>query len=329
MTQTIKSTIDISPKNDFTDGLSFSTKILSGQGNNDFKSTLPESFSTNPISFYIELTIDDAEKGSLIVGTLEGVKEMLAGMIPGVNEMLSQGINVSFRHVANSVFIDVSLEGGLGEMAKQQLSKFSLDLTSQTDSGETRLVSGLKLNAPLETSYEDFVKMATQFKVTGSGDTPISSLLNSLNTIIDTLVPTKSKQLKTFIKIAKCFACFNKLDYVCKYDSDLMSNYVLDLAGRFAHTEMGGASYDEANPELGTQILGSQLAQYQEMAKSQLEQGLKPMAEAFIGPYKEALNVLNFDKFSFAIVSPSYPISINISLGLVGLTEFLRNSLLN
>ena len=65
------------------------------------------------------------------------------------------------------------------------------------------------------------------------------------------------------------------------------------------------------------------------MAKSQLEQGLKPMAEAFIGPYKEALNVLNFDKFSFAIVSPSYPISINISLGLVGLTEFLRNSLLN
>jgi len=57
---------------------------------------------------------------------------------------------------------------------------------------------------------------------------------------------------------------------------------------------------EELNAEMGTQMIGSFLAQGQEMAKTQLEP-MKNMAMAFLEPYKASICQLNFDSIGLSL----------------------------
>lgn len=317
--------INIKPKVDFDNGISLNVAITAGGKGKEVISTLPDYVQSNPLTATLEINIDDADKGPGIVATLEGVKDMIVGMT-GTQEMLDQGVGIRFRHVGKSVFVDVTLEGGFAEMAKAQLQAFNIDLSAYSECGEFHLISGLKLNKPLETSYEDAVKMATQFKVQGNGNMPAKSLYAQLETIFTgDMMPKKVKKL---FKFAKILTVVRRMSYSCDYNSEDMCEYVKQLAGRIAHNTMGGASMSELNAEMGTQIISSFVSEGQETAKMQIE-GIKGMAMQFLEPYLDSLKILNLDNISLSIVSTDYNAMIKFNLNLVGITEFAREYFLN
>jgi len=314
--------VDIKPRKDFEHGVSIDVKIEAGEKGKEVIETLPDYVQSNPLSVSLELCIEDADKGPEIVQTLEGVKEMAMQMIPNAEEFLSQGIMIKFRHVGKSIFIDVSLEGMFAEMVKQKLLEFKINV-SNLECGESHWISGLKLNNPLENSYEELLKMATQFKVQGSGKLSTKEYYNNLKSMLESL-----PKIKKIVRLLGVITAFRKISYQCDYDSEEMYTYVRELAGKIASNTMGGATMDELNAEMGTQMIGSFLAQGQEMAKTQLEP-MKSMAMAFLEPYKASICQLNFDSFGVSLVSPDYVSRMEIKLNLVGLTEFIRSNLLN
>jgi len=321
--------IDIVPKKDFSNGISLNFGVIAGKEGKSYISSLPDYFQNNPVTFSLELNIDDSEKGSTMVSTLEGVKDMILGMMPEISGFLDQGISIKFRHVGKSVFIDVSLEGMFAEMVKSQLEKFKIDPSSFSESGEFHLISGIKLNSPFDTSYEEFVKMASQFKVQGEGIMPSKLFFDSIFKSVDEqfggMLP---KKVALGMKAFRLFTSFRKIQYNCVYDSDDMCGYIKELAGKISHNTMGGGSMDDLNPEIGSQIIGSMVAQYQEMGKTQLE-GIKQVANMFLDPYKEQLGFVNFDNIGMSLVVPQSGVQLKFNLCLVGITEFLRANIIN
>lgn len=321
--------IDITPNIDFENGINFGFNATAGIQGKELISTLPDYFRSNPVTYSLELQINESEQGQVVIGTLEGLKEMIASMVPGAKDALEQGVSVQFRHVGNSVFIDVSLEGMFAELVKAQLSTVKLDLSGFSESGEFNVISGLKLNNSLEVSYEDLLKMGTQFKVLGKGQMPSKVLFDSIFSQVEAnfsgLLPSK---LRLGLKALKLVGALRRIEYTSKYDSNVMYEYIRELAGRMAHNIVGGASMDELNHEMGTQIIGSIVAQGQEKAKSQLDV-IKQTAMMFLEPYLDTLRALNLDQISMSLTVPEYEAQIKFRLGLVGITEFVRNNILN
>jgi len=321
-----KSKIDIKPKVDFENGINLNFQIVAGPKGKEAIEALPEYFKTNPVTVSFEIGIEDAEKGPEIVQTLEGVKEMVMGLVPNAEEIVSQGVLIKFRHVGKSVFIDVSVEGMYAELINQQLSSLVIDLSQFQETGELHIISGLKLDKPLETSYEDLVKQASQFKIQGNGELPLKTLYDTFYAHFYNLVPSeKAKKLITIFGIIKVF---RKLEYTVDYDSEEMQQYIKDLAGSIAHNTMGAADMNELNPEIGTQMLSTVVAQGQEMGKMQLE-GIKAMAMSVLEPYKDSISQLNLDCLSLSIVNSKFSALVKFNISLVGISQFIRENILN
>lgn len=321
--------IDISPNTDFENGINFGVSAIAGIPGKELISTLPDYFRNNPVTYSLELLINEAEQGQIVLGTLEGLKDMITGMVPGAKDALDQGVSVQFRHVGTSVFIDVSLEGMFAEMVKSQLSAVKLDLSNFSESGQFNLISGLKLNNPLESSYEELLKTGTQFKVQGNGQMPTKILFETVFKQVEAnfsgLLPGN---LRLGLKALKLVGALRKVNYSSKYDSDVIYEYVRELAGRMAHNIVGGASMDELNHEMGTQIIGSIVAQGQEKAKSQLDV-IKQTAMMFLEPYLDTLRALNLDQIAMSLTVPEYEAQLKFKVCLVGVTEFVKNNILN
>lgn len=321
--------IDIRPKVVFENGINLKFSVVSGTKGKELLQSQPDYIQNNPVTVTLELEIEDSEKGSIMLSTLEGVKDMLVNSIPPLSEALNAGVLVKFRHVGKSIFIDISLEGMYAEMVKSQLENFKIDISSFSESGDFHLISGIKLNNPLETSFEDFLKMATLFKVQGDGQLPTKILIeNIMKSAEETYSHHIPKNIGMVLKFIRLLSCFKKIEYDSLYDSDDMCTYIKELSGKIAHNTLGGASMDDLNSEIGTQIISSVVAQGQEAAKMQLE-GIKQMAAMFLEPYKEQLLEVNFDKIAIGFTIPNYGTNLVITLSLVGITEFLRANILN
>lgn len=322
-----KSLIDVHPKTDFNNGISLNFSIQAGIKGKEIFETLPEYFQNNPITFSLELGIEDPDQGPLIVQTLEGVKEMAMGLIPNAEQLLGQGILIKFRHVGKSIFIDVSVEGMFAEMVNAQLKNIQLDLSQFSESGEFHLISGLRLDKPLDTSYEELVKQASQFKVQGQGELPLKLLVETILGQVTKLIPLGETE-KRFLSFIAVLKIFRSLKYTVEYDSEEMLTNIKELAGIIAHNTMGGASMDELNPEIGSQMIGTVVSQGQEVAKVQLE-GIKQMASAFLEPYKDSISQLNLDNIGFSLVYSQYQAIVRVNFCPVGVTEFIRTNILS
>jgi hypothetical protein len=321
--------IDITPNTDFDNGVNFGFYATAGTQGKDLISSLPDYFRSNPVTYSLEILISESEQGQTVVATLEGLKEMISAMVPGAKDALEQGVSVKFRHVGNSVFIDVSLEGMFAEMVKSQMSAVKLDLSGFSESGEFNVISGVKLNNPLDIGFEELLKNATQFKVLGKGQMPSKVLFDSVLAQVETqfsgLLPSK---FRLAFKAFKLLGALRRIEYTSKYDNNVMYEYIRELAGRIVHNIQGGASMDELNHEMGVQIIGSQFAQVQEKGKSQLDV-IKQTATMFLEPYLDTLRALNLDEISMSLTVPEYDAQIKFKLALVGITEFIRNNILN
>ena len=321
--------IDISPKEDFDNGISLNFSVVAGTQGLELISTLPSYFQSNPITYSMQFLLTDAEEGTKIVGTLESLRDMILGMVPGAQEAVQQGININFRHVGNTVNIDVGLEGMFAEMVKAKLAEVNLDLKGFSESGEFSIISGLTLNNALDIGLEEILNKVSQFKVQGNGQMPTKLFFDSiLNGITNGLGGMLTGKMKLGLKMVKALTVLRKIQFSTKYDSNVFCEYVRELAGRMAHNILAEGKMDELNHEIGVQVLGSVVASGQETGKMQLE-GLKQGMMMFIEPYIDTIKSLNLDDVSLNVFVAEYGLQVKFRLCLVGISEFLKTYILN
>jgi hypothetical protein len=322
----LKSHISIKPKKDFDNGINFGLSVAAGTEGKAIIDSLPDYFSSNPLSASIELGIDDAEKGQIVVQSLEQAKEMIFQMIPGIQEKLEMGIDIKFRHVGTSVFIDVTIGGPLGEMVKAQYSQFGSKIgnlaTSFKGYGSSHIVSGLKLNNALDISLEQIIEDASKFKIETTGETSNIKKMLAIATTIIQATNAYGNKTKAISSIFGYFGVFRLLEVKSEYDSDELFSLIKESISTFTALES-----QEEQGEVALQVYGGALSNYQQVGKAQLE-GVKAMLGVFLEPFMETLKVLNFDRISISIVPSMISIFYKVQIGLVGITEFIRTNLL-
>lgn len=328
-TENITSTITSKPKVDFEDGISLNYRTEGGLKANEVIKGLPEEMQ-KCVSYSIELSIKDESAGEQIVSALESVKEMVCGMIPGISEVLESGLNVSFRYIGKSIFVDVCFSGDMLEKVKSEIEKVlkdKLEFGDKSFETEFHMISGVKLDNVLETTYEDLLRSACNFKfeLTSNANKELAKSVFSF--VKDNFLSSNDKMKKLFC-LVKLFLSLNKFNFEQTYDSDLFYTYVRELIGKIVHNTKGEGDLDDLNSEIGTQIVSSTLASGQEMANMQLGM-VKGMLDTFLEPYKQQLKMIKFDDIGINLYIINMSIHLKLNICLVGLTDFLNKNIFN
>lgn len=327
------SDINITPNNDFVNGLGLGMNLNLGDSVNDVINSSSENVKNSAGTLTLELQVDSPDQAPTLVQTLEMLKGMALEMIPGMSQMNGQLFDIEFRHVGSSVFLDVSGKNleSLGINLNEIFSMFNLDLGKNTESVKLNVHSGLTLNNPFDITYDEVLQKATQFKVEGHGEMP-RKMLEQIVGLLLNLPVFKSmpnfKQISLGIRMIKLLTCFKKFSYNCKYNSEELCIQISEIIGRITHNTQGGASMDELSPELGSQIMSSIFSAGQEQMKQTFE-SLKPMISGFIEPFSEGLKIVSLDKISLKVLVPNLKLSLEYVLEPKGLTEFIRTNLLS
>lgn len=315
----VKSIITIKPKTDFENGVSLSTQIAYGADGKNIIEALPDYHSSNPVTLSIELTIDDAEQGATVIETLNGAKDMVFSMIPGIEEKLSIGVGIKFRHVGTSVFIDITLGGQLAEMIRMQMSPLLNSVNPNNFSGLAtfHLISGIQLGNIFDVTLEEILDMVSKFKIEGNGETKNLKAMIEMTISLVKTANHQNKKVGIFSNFFKLLGSLRTFSFTSEYDSTELAEIIKEILGVVAGVDEG---------HLAVQIFGGQLSQMQMMGKMQLE-GIKAMAGMFLAPYMEVLNILNFDRISIGVSLSLLSLFYKFSLEPKGLTKFLRENI--
>lgn len=328
-----RTTVSIKPLVDFEKGCSFGFEVAGAKEGAAIIASLPEYLSSSFMSFSIEFQIDDAEKGSGVVQSLESVQEMVYAMIPQAQEMQNlYGVNIKFRHSGTSVFIDIVLSGMFAEMIKGQIQQsIGNQLSSKLKFinkffGSYSFTSGFRLDNLLEITIEELVKELTQFKVESYFENNnIQAVFNNAlkNTVVNKQLMQMNMPVFVGQIIGKLLLVIRAFDFKSNYDSEELAAVVKEIVEFvYGQTQQGGVETDQW---IGLQ---NTLSSFQQMAQAQLG-GIKAMAGMFLAPYIETLKVLNFDKIGFAYIFPMSSVHFKLSIGLAGITSFLRQNILD
>lgn len=322
--------IDISPNIDFDSGIHFSISATAGQEDKEIISTLPDYFKISPITYFLELLLNDAEQGETVISTLESLKQKSKQIIPEAQNLLNNGVSINFRHVAKSVFVDISLDGLIAMLVETKLSSIKLNLSDFSESAEFSIVSGIKIDNILDIGYEEILKMGTLFKVQGQGQIPVKLFDSIVSQIETNFSSSLTSNIILGMKTLKLLGALRKIQYISKYDSNVLYDYIKEFAGKIVHKKKGGGIMDDLNHEMGTQIIESDLSQVQEKAKNQLGE-IKQGLTVFLEPYLESIKALNLDEISMICTMSKFnsQIQIKFKICIVGLTEYLKNYILN
>ena len=315
----VKSIITIKPKNDFENGVSLSTQIAYGSDGKSIIEALPDYHSSNPVTISIELSIDDAEQGTVVIETLNGAKDMIFSMVPGLEEKLAIGIGIKFRHVGTSVFIDFTFGGQIAEMMRMQMSPLFNTVNPSNFSGlaSIHLISGIQLGNVFDITLEEILDNVSKFKIEGNGETKNLKAMIEMTISLVKTTSTTSKKMGMFSNFFKLIGALRTFSFTSEYDSTELTEIIKEIMGVVAGVDEG---------HLAVQVFGGQLSQMQMMGKMQLE-GIKAMAGMFLAPYMEVLNILNFDRISLSVSLSLLSLFYKFSLEPKGLTQFLRENI--
>ena len=322
---------NIRPKNDFTSGINIGFSSMVGDSAKSFIESAPEYYKTASFNYSVELNIKNPEDGSKVIQHLEEAKSMIISMIPSAEATLELGVEINFRHVATSVFVEISLSGQLGEMVTAQMGNLNMESVDFEMNASGTITSGLKLDNVFEATLEELIDNATRFKVEGTGDVTklkkIVAYIGTLTPMLEEFIPKKFRFLISLIKLVGCFRTFQ---YSLTYDSDELSKQVKELAGTIAHNKLGGEDLPTCNPEMGMQMLSGVVAQGQATGKQMIDGG-KGMVLGFLAPFMETLKCINYDNIVITLCSSKTygGVVTKITLCFVGLTTFLNENVLN
>lgn len=319
-----KSTFTFRPIKDFDNGINIGFSSHLGKSTSESLQDLPSYYSSNPITVALEIGVDNPELGGTVVEQLEQVKQMVFSMIPEIEEKLALGVEIKFRHVGNSVFVEGTLGGFMGDMIYSQIASLGLDFNIFNYAGSFQFISGLKLNKPFEVNIGDIIDQLSKIKILGNGEAyNVKALISIASQVISKAQNLPDVARKFVPQLLKLISIFKLFSFDSTYDSDELANIVKELI-------VQNAAGEEALEDLegSLQMIGGMLGNFQQAGLAQIE-GIKAMLGMFIGPFLGSLTVINFDKISVSATVAPVNLQVKYTIGLAGITEFLRNNLFN
>jgi hypothetical protein len=311
--------VDMSPVQDFEDGLSMNFDVKTGNEAAALIESHPDYFKTNPLTFGVEIAVKNQETGGLIMQTLENLKGMLFA-IPKIEALINMGLQISTRQSEASVFVDVSLGGALAEQAGVGLSLLSSYMVNGKCTCD--LISGFRPIEALTHSFEQTLQKICQFKVKlnshfscekGTLETFYGSLAGVLSKLPS--LPPNANKLTILLN---ALTIIKDMKYEYKYDTQDFLNGVIEII-KLSKPDYQGDLIQE---------ISGKVAEGQMMATMGIEQG-KMMAGMFLAPFAEAIKAANFDKITLFGYMSETKILYNIQLNLPGVDSYLNENILS
>ena len=320
----LSSIINITPELDFDSGTALRGHVSLGSDFDSIAASFPNYLKETPASFGLELRLKNAEDGGKLIEVLEGLKEMALQMGPNVQRFFDAGILVNFRHVATSVFIDVSYGGMAGDKINGILSMFnpsSLNFSGNSDFHLCTKISPVDL---LDKSYQELIDLATNLKIEGKGEyshlkTLIDFVINTITSINHGNIPSKMKPVVYFLKFA---SIIRKIDFTFKYDVETVKEVIVESVNSAFKID-GGADGAQTKME---EISQKWSDEHQPMINGMIEQ-FSGMAQMFLEQFMEGILAVDLDNISLYATLPIIKFYFKFNVLLKGLSDFLAKVL--
>ena len=246
----------------------------------------------------------------------------MAQSIPQVQQVLAGGISIGTRTVGSTIQVDVSVGGQIGDMALAEISKFNFSGLNFNGNAFYSFFSGLRVSDLLSGDLNNLLERLSLWKFESHGQLlGLKNLIYAFADVYESMnsVPYKVRQL---IPLVRLLAAVRNFDFEFRYDSNEVANAIKEFAGFVAKEKMGGETSSEA-----LEVAGAQLSGFQAMAPALIEQQ-RPMIDAVLGPFRDAITALNVDRLSISYVLPSFRMFYKANVHLPGVSNFINNTVL-
>jgi hypothetical protein len=308
--------INITPVEDFEAGTALNLHISAGNNFNDISASLPSYMNESPVSYGIELRLQNADEGKNVVETLTGLKEMLIPVIPGLQDILKSGINIQFRHVGSSVFIDVTLSGMAADKVSGILGLFNISALNFSGAHDVHVVSKL---SPVDLTKIDFdavLLSLVNLKIEGKAE------YNHLRTVFTFIINTVSNlgvpsQVKPVLGALKLLATVRKVDIGFQYDPSTIKEVAIDW-----YNEKFG------NPQNEVPRWERTCKEWTNDKQPQMNKNISTFASQaamMLEPYKPAINALDFDNIGVFVSCPILKVHVKVNLQVRGLNGYVSS----
>lgn len=273
---------------------------------------MSDAAKNSAVCFGLRLSLTNSEVGPGAVETLNQLKEMAMSIDP-VKEVVDKGLDISFRHEGNSVWINVVVPETLPELQMiPGWDKVSMSGTQFSGKSDWKVTTGLDPTKFLDAKLEDIVDRATHFSVEGNATMEeLHHVLTTATKLVQDFLP-QEKEVKMALAFVNILTAFRSMNWEFKYDPNVVKsvvNNVMQASGR--------AEKATARINAGQEMVGGFLPQAQMMA---------PM---FIGPYADLLKSVNLGHYEFFIMVPRLRLYLRPGFTLFGLNQFVNDKFLS
>ena len=272
----------------------------------------------SPVSYGFEIRLKNADDGKNVIETLNGLKEMLIPVIPHAQDVLNSGINIQFRHVGTSVFIDVTLSGMAGDKVSGILGLFNISALNFSGAHDAHIVSKLSPVDLIDQDFNAILFSLCNLKLEGNAE------YNHLRTVFTFLINTVSNlgvpsKVKPFLAALKLLATVRKVDLGFQYDSNTIKEVAIDwINEKFASATKEVSKWDRTCGEW-TNEKQPQMNGFIDMVASQ--------AGMILEPYKPTIDALDLDNIGMFVSCPILKVHLKFNLQVRGLTAFVNSKL--
>ena len=288
----------------------FNLHIRLGAEFDKYKESLPHY--NEPLTIGLEISLksnENQDNCKKIINTIESIKKLLAKL--GLWEKVQgQGIILNTRTQVDSLFVELTLSGALGDFVSQTISKFRLEELKYSGHMDFHMSSKLKLGYLLSKEFfniKDIQNEAVKINFEANGQylnmaQLINYVIDAATNLVGGEIPKKLLPMVLFWKLSSAVRNF---DFTFRYEPEIISEIIHD-------------SIDRKKEERFNEDIAR--------LKDKLSEGMNSM-KSVIGEYLEVLDVINLDKISVFASSPLVKLYLNFILNIKGLNELVESYL--
>lgn len=271
-------------------------------------------YYTDPMTIGLELTLksnQNEENSKLVIETFEIVKNMLKQMniLPKLQE---QGIMLKARTQGDSVFIETSLGGSVGEFVSSKARILKFDKLNF--SGKKDLHISTKF--PVEMLFKvgdlgDMLAHLTKanFELNFEGTNIVRVLDYLVLGIKNMFGDDMPNSLAPWIFTYKVISAIRKFDFTFNYDPKILTELIKSLVGDFPFVN----------------------ANFRNFHAKTLEEELPGITQAvkmMLAPFLPALKVINLEKINLIASTPLAKLFLKVGVNMSGLNDIVEKLLL-
>ena len=313
-------TFNFSPENTESNGIGVLFDLYLGEIFDQENVELPLVVRDNYLTASIEFLAKSEEGADAIIQTFETLREMLTQMGDMLSILEKVGVTLSFSKNKNSVFIDLTFGGLLGEAAINIIRGFNFQSFKFSCNHEMRIQTNLNFKDLYENPDVDNIieKLGT---LTLKGHLKIINIRTLFRFILELSKHISSDDKKKQVNLISYFglmlSVFESSNFNVSYDSSDVKSVGMQIAdgvlgGEGASQQMIGMGNQQLTEGILPMVLGT-------------IEGIKPMLEPFMAGLRE----MDLDKISVEFVSPAVRGEYKMTILLPGLTEFVNKNITN